>query len=113
MEATQGVFTEQIVRPTGLIDPPVIIRPTDRQVDDLLLAEVHQVIAQGMRVLVTTLTKKMAEALTEYGRGWDQSALYPLGRGHVRAHRNYPRFAAWRVRCADWYQLAARRVGHS
>ena len=65
MEQTKGVFTEQIVRPTGLIDPPVIIRPTDRQVDDLL-DEVQQVVKKGMRVLVTTLTKKMAEALTEY-----------------------------------------------
>ncbi|MDX9689075.1 MAG: excinuclease ABC subunit UvrB [Proteobacteria bacterium] len=65
MEQTQGVFTEQVVRPTGLIDPPVIIRPTDKQVDDLL-AEVREVTSKGMRVLVTTLTKKMAEALTEY-----------------------------------------------
>jgi excinuclease ABC subunit B len=65
MERTKGIFTEQIVRPTGLIDPPVIIRPTERQVDDLL-EEVRQVVKKGMRVLVTTLTKKMAEALTEY-----------------------------------------------
>jgi len=65
MEQTHGVFTEQVVRPTGLIDPPVIIRPTERQVDDLL-AEVRAVVAKGMRILVTTLTKKMAEALTEY-----------------------------------------------
>ncbi|MGE0109340.1 MAG: excinuclease ABC subunit UvrB [Bdellovibrionales bacterium] len=62
---TSGVFAEQIVRPTGLIDPPVIIRPTDNQVDDLL-AEVRQVTEKNMRVLVTTLTKKMAEALTSY-----------------------------------------------
>ena len=62
---TGGVFTEQIVRPTGLMDPPVIIRPTDKQVDDLLF-EVREVVKKGMRVLVTTLTKKMAEALTEY-----------------------------------------------
>lgn len=65
LEQTAGVFTEQIVRPTGLIDPPVIIRPTENQVDDLM-AEVHEVISKGMRTLVTTLTKKMAEALTEY-----------------------------------------------
>lgn len=62
---TGGVFVEQVVRPTGLIDPPVIIRPTEHQVDDLL-AEVRLVVGQGLRVLVTTLTKKMAEALTEY-----------------------------------------------
>ena len=65
LERTGGVFVEQIVRPTGLMDPPVIIRPTEKQVDDLL-HEVHEVVATGMRVLVTTLTKKMAEALTEY-----------------------------------------------
>ncbi len=65
LEQTSGVFTEQIVRPTGLIDPPVIIKPTERQVDDLMV-EVRDVIANGMRALVTTLTKKMAEALTEY-----------------------------------------------
>jgi excinuclease ABC subunit B len=65
MEKTGGVFVEQVVRPTGLIDPPVEIRPTERQVDDLL-AEVRAVTQKGLRVLVTTLTKKMAEALTEY-----------------------------------------------
>jgi len=65
MEQTGGVFVEQVVRPTGLIDPPVIIRPTEHQVDDLL-AEVRLVVGQGLRVLVTTLTKKMAEALTDY-----------------------------------------------
>lgn len=65
LERTQGVFVEQVVRPTGLMDPPVIVRPTDKQVDDLLF-EVRETVAKGMRVLVTTLTKKMAEALTEY-----------------------------------------------
>lgn len=65
MEQTEGVFVEQVVRPTGLIDPPVIIRPTENQVDDLL-AEIKIVTAKNMRVLVTTLTKKMAEALTSY-----------------------------------------------
>ncbi|OYQ37735.1 excinuclease ABC subunit B [Niveispirillum lacus] len=65
LERTGGVFTEQVVRPTGLVDPEVIIRPTDTQVDDVM-AEVREVTAKGLRVLVTTLTKKMAEALTEY-----------------------------------------------
>ena len=65
LERTSGVFTEQVVRPTGLIDPEVIIRPVENQVDDLM-AECKAVIAAGYRVLVTTLTKKMAEALTEY-----------------------------------------------
>ncbi|MFM2045393.1 MAG: putative excinuclease subunit [Pseudomonadota bacterium] len=65
MERTGGVFTEQVVRPTGLVDPEVIIRPTETQVDDVM-AEVREVVSRGLRVLVTTLTKKMAEALTEY-----------------------------------------------
>ena len=65
LERTGGVFAEQVVRPTGLIDPLVIIRPTADQVDDLL-AECRDCVAKGQRVLVTTLTKKMAEALTEY-----------------------------------------------
>jgi excinuclease ABC subunit B len=65
MERTGGVFVEQVVRPTGLIDPEVIIRPTETQVDDLI-AECRTLSAKGQRVLVTTLTKKMAEALTEY-----------------------------------------------
>lgn len=65
MERTGGVFAEQVVRPTGLIDPIVLIRPTATQVDDVM-AECREVIARGMRILVTTLTKKMAEALTEY-----------------------------------------------
>ena len=65
MERTGGVFTEQVVRPTGLIDPQCIIRPVGSQVDDLL-AECRAAAAAGQRVLVTTLTKKMAEDLTEY-----------------------------------------------
>ena len=65
LERTNGVFVEQVIRPTGLIDPPVIIRPAETQVDDLL-AECHDCIAKGQRILVTTLTKRMAEDLTEY-----------------------------------------------
>jgi excinuclease ABC subunit B len=65
MERVGGVFVEQIVRPTGLVDPPCIIRPIENQVDDLM-AECRDVAAKGQRALVTTLTKRMAEALTEY-----------------------------------------------
>ncbi|MDX2102369.1 MAG: excinuclease ABC subunit UvrB [Alphaproteobacteria bacterium] len=65
LERTGGVFVEQIVRPTGLIDPVCLIRPTEHQVDDLI-AECKTCASKGQRVLVTTLTKKMAEALTEY-----------------------------------------------
>ena len=65
MEQTQGVFAEQIIRPTGLIDPDVEIRPAKNQVDDLL-DECKKIIKKEQRVLVTTLTKKMSEDLTEY-----------------------------------------------
>ena len=65
LEQTQGTFVEQIVRPTGLIDPVCLIRPTATQVDDII-AESRQAALDGTRVLITTLTKKMAEALTEY-----------------------------------------------
>jgi excinuclease ABC subunit B len=65
VEQAGGISAEQVVRPTGLIDPPVEIRPTAHQVDDLM-HEAKAVIAKGGRLLVTTLTKKMAEALTEY-----------------------------------------------
>src|SRR3984885_11980369 len=60
-----GVFTEQVIRPTGLIDPPVDVRPARTQVDDLV-GEVRQVAQQGYRSLITVLTKRMAEDLTEY-----------------------------------------------
>ncbi|PNG27722.1 excinuclease ABC subunit UvrB [Methylocella silvestris] len=65
MERTGGVFVEQIIRPTGLIDPPVEIRPARSQVDDLL-GEVREVALRGYRSLITVLTKRMAEDLTEY-----------------------------------------------
>ena len=65
LEQTGGVFAEQVIRPTGLIDPPVEVRPASTQVDDLI-DEARKVIAKGYRVLVTTLTKRMAEDLTEY-----------------------------------------------
>jgi excinuclease ABC subunit B len=65
LQQTGGVFAEQIVRPTGLTDPEIIIRPTEHQVDDLL-AECRELVKKGGRALVTTLTKKMAEDLSEY-----------------------------------------------
>ena len=65
LEQTGGVFVEQVVRPTGLTDPDCIIRPTENQVDDVI-AECRDAAAKGTRVLITTLTKKMAEDLTEY-----------------------------------------------
>jgi excinuclease ABC subunit B len=65
LEETGGAFVEQVIRPTGLTDPPVIVRPATSQVDDLL-HEVREVAKAGYRTLVTTLTKRMAEDLTEY-----------------------------------------------
>ena len=65
LSKSQGVVVEQIIRPTGLIDPPIEIRPVKGQVDDLL-AEIRARVANRERVLVTTLTKRMAEDLTQY-----------------------------------------------
>ena len=65
LEQSGGVFVEQVVRPTGLVDPQVEIRPVEMQVDDLL-DEIRRVAARGLRILVTVLTKRMAEDLTEY-----------------------------------------------
>ncbi|HEY5674303.1 MAG TPA: excinuclease ABC subunit UvrB [Malonomonas sp.] len=65
MQKADGVFVEQVIRPTGLVDPPIEIRPATNQVDDLL-EEIRTTTASGERVLVTTLTKRMAEDLTGY-----------------------------------------------
>ena len=65
IEQSQGNFAEQVIRPTGLTDPVCLVRPVENQIDDLM-AECHKTIAKKERVLVTTLTKKMAEDLTEY-----------------------------------------------
>src|SRR5450432_4084443 len=65
MNESRGVFVEQVIRPTGLIDPPVEVRPARTQVDDLV-GEVRQVALKGYRALITVLTKRMAEDLTEY-----------------------------------------------
>ena len=65
MEQSKGVFSEQVIRPTGLTDPLCIVRPVENQIDDLM-EECRKTAAKGERVLVTTLTKKMAEDLTEY-----------------------------------------------
>lgn len=65
LDQSQGTFSEQIIRPTGLADPVCIVRPVENQIDDLM-EECRKTAAKGERVLVTTLTKKMAEDLTEY-----------------------------------------------
>ncbi|HVZ24461.1 MAG TPA: helicase-related protein, partial [Sediminibacterium sp.] len=73
LEKTGGVVVEQVVRPTGLLDPPIEIRPSVNQIDDLL-DEIDRTVKQGFRVLVTTLTKRMAEEMDKY-----------LGRIHIKS----------------------------
>ena len=75
LERAGGVVVEQLIRPTGLIDPEIIVRPARGQVDDLL-GEVRAVAARGERVLVTTLTKRMAEELTQYFTELDVRVQY-------------------------------------
>jgi excinuclease ABC subunit B len=75
LDRTGGVVVEQVVRPTGLLDPPIEVRPARGQVDDLL-AEIRRVIERGERVLVTTLTKRMAEELTQYFSELDVRVRY-------------------------------------
>ena len=65
LQKTEGVYVEQLIRPTGLLDPVIEVRPCKNQVDDLI-NEIHRVVKGGQRVLVTTLTKRMAEELTHY-----------------------------------------------
>ena len=65
LQQTLGVFAEQVIRPTGLIDPEIVVKPARGQVDDLL-GEVRQLVARKERTLITTLTKRMAEELTQY-----------------------------------------------
>ena len=65
LERAEGIVVEQVIRPTGLLDPPIDVRPCDHQVDDLV-TEIRQTLANDERVLVTTLTKRMAEELTKY-----------------------------------------------
>jgi len=65
LEQTEGVIIEQIIRPTGLLDPPIVVRPSINQIDDLL-DEIRQRIQKDERILVTTLTKRMAEELAKY-----------------------------------------------
>jgi len=75
LKQTKGQVVEQVVRPTGLIDPPMQIRPATGQVDDLY-REIKKTVNQGGRVLVTTLTKRMAEELTNYFQGLDIKVKY-------------------------------------
>ena len=75
LEKCEGVVTEQIIRPTGLLDPAIVVRPSRGQVDDLL-EEIQQRVEHGERTLVTTLTKRMAEELSEYLSKFDIRTAY-------------------------------------
>ena len=113
MERTGGVFVEQVIRPTGLIDPPVEIRPARTQVDDLV-GEVREVAPAGYRALVTVLTKRMAEDLTEYlHETGHPRALHAFRHRHHRAHRDHPRSAPRRLRRAGRHQPVARGPRYS
>ena len=113
MEQTAGVFVEQVIRPTGLIDPPVEIRPARSQVDDLL--------ERGQGGRAARLSHAGHGVDQAHGRGPDrisarergQGALHALGHRHDRAHRDHPRSAPRRVRRAGRHQPAARRPRHS
>ena len=75
LEKCDGVIVEQVLRPTGLLDPEIILRPTEGQIDNLI-GEVRKVVANNERVLITTLTKRMAEDLTDYLKGVNIRAEY-------------------------------------
>ena len=75
LDKTSGVFTEQLLRPTGLVDPETEIRETKNQVDDII-SECQKIVKKGERILITTLTKKMAESLTEYMTEMDLKVKY-------------------------------------
>ena len=113
MERTGGVFVEQVIRPTGLIDPPVEVRPARNQVDDLL-GEVREVAA-------ARLSHAGDRADQTDGRGphrisaraWRARALHAFRHRHDRAHRDHPRPAARRLRRAGRHQSVARGARHS
>lgn len=75
LQEAEGVVVEQLIRPTGLLDPEIVVRPSENQIDDLL-AEIQQRVEKNERVLVTTLTKRMAEELTEFLLNHDIRANY-------------------------------------
>jgi len=75
LQKTEGIFTEQVIRPTGLLDPEIEIRPTMNQIDDLM-EQIRERIDAGERTLVTTLTKRMAEELNEHLVKWGVSSAY-------------------------------------
>ena len=111
LQKTAGVIVEQVIRPTGLVDPVVIVKPVKGQVDDLL-GEIRARVAASERVLVTTLTKRMAEDLTQVlPRTRCAGALPALRHRDAGARRDPARPAPGRVRRAGRHQPAARGPG--
>ena len=109
-----GQVVEQVVRPTGLVDPEVEIRPVAHAGRRRAVRDQQARRAQDERVLITTLTKRMAEDLTEYLHEHGvQRALPALRRRDGRAHGDHPRPAARQVRRAGRHQPAARRPRHA
>ena len=114
MERTGGIFAEQVIRPTGLIDPPVEVAPGRKPGRRPDRANASAIAKRGYRALVTTLTKKMAEDLTEYMHEQGIRVRYMhTRRGDPGADRDHPRSAPGRVRRADRHQPVARRPRHS
>src|SRR4051794_11435848 len=103
-------IVEQIVRPTGIVDPEVDVRETRNQIDDLM-GEIRVRVDRDERVLVTTLTKKMSEDLTDYLLEMGFRVRYLHGDRHVGAHPDHPRAAARRVRRAGGREPAAGGAG--
>ena len=103
---------EQVIRPTGLLDPEITVKPTDGQIDDLI-SEINLRVEKQERVLVTTLTKKMAEDLTGYLEGYGRpGAVYAPRHRHRGADGDHPGPAAGGVRRAGGHQPAAGGPGH-
>ena len=119
MSATPGPYerqhstriAEQIIRPTGLIDPEIVIRPTKGQIDDLI-SEIKKRTEAGERVIVTTLTKKMSEILTEYLVEIGTKVQYLHSEIHTLERTEiFARFAPRCVRRGRWNQPAPRGFG--
>ena len=108
---SSGVVIEQVIRPTGLTDPDVDVRPVNGQIDDLL-HEIRERVGVGERVLVTTLTKRMSEDLAGIlHRSRGPLPLPPLGDRNSRADQGSQRAPAWRFRCPDRNKSPQGRAG--
>ena len=110
LEKSEGLIVEQVVRPTGLLDPPIEVRPSKNQIDDLM-EEIELRTEKDERVLVTTLTKRMAEELEKFLTKRQVVPLHTFGRGHAGKSGNHRGLQGRQVRCISGSQSAARRTG--